>query len=121
MILTIEFDDLHFSANHGLYAEEVVAGGDYKMDMKVWYQTDTVPVKDFKNTVDYVDIYSVIHGFMHDPKPLLETVVTQIAVTVIQQFPQVTKVYVRLYKMHPPITQFRGQVGVSFTCKRGDL
>ena len=121
MTLTIEFDDLRFSANHGLYAEETVAGGDYMMDMKVWYETETIPVKDFKKTVDYVNVYEIVHGFMQNPTPLLETIVTQIAVTILQQYRQVTMVYVRLYKMHPPITQFRGKVGVSFTCKREDL
>src|ERR1700741_415822 len=121
MTLTLELGDLLFSANHGLYAEETVAGGDYLMDMKVWSEIDRVPVKDFKRTVDYVSVYEIVNGFMQHPTPLLETLVTEIAVTIIQKFHQVTSVYIRLYKLHPPITQFRGKVGVSFTCKREDL
>jgi dihydroneopterin aldolase len=50
--------------------------------------------------------------------PLLETVVTEIAQSILAQFSLANKVTVSIDKVRPPIVQFEGRVGVSFTLER---
>jgi dihydroneopterin aldolase len=55
---------------------------------------------------------------MEKPALLLETLATEIASEIFAKFPIVIEVAISIFKLHPPIKNFEGSVGVSFTLKR---
>ena len=50
--------------------------------------------------------------------PLLETLVTEMAQSILAQFSLANKVTISIDKVCPPIARFEGKVGVSFTLER---
>lgn len=117
-MLTINLSNLHFNACHGVYAEETVIGGSYTIDLSVNYIPLSIPVTELSETINYVDLYKLLQLYMQQPTPLLETLVTQIAAAILNRFTRAEEVIITIYKNHPPITQFQGRVGVSFTLKK---
>jgi dihydroneopterin aldolase len=71
--------------------------------------------------LDYVAVYDLVKARMDEPTPLLETIVIDVAQQILAQFSIVEEVQISIKKLHPPIPQFRGSVGVSYTFKRDDL
>ena len=55
------------------------------------------------------------------PTPLLETVVTDLAQKILAQFSLAEEVLISIRKMHPPVSNMQGSVGVSFELKRKNL
>jgi len=55
---------------------------------------------------------------MNKPAQLLETLATEIAGEIIEKFPVVTGVEISISKLHPPIKNFLGTVGVTFKIKK---
>ena len=80
-----------------------------------------MPVKHLTDTVDYIAVYELVKKRMAIPTPLLETVVTDIAQKILAQFSLAEEVFISLRKMHPPVPQMQGSVGVSFELKRKNL
>jgi dihydroneopterin aldolase len=55
---------------------------------------------------------------MKKPVHLIETLATEIASEIIAKFPIATEVNISISKLHPPIKNFEGSVGVTFKIKR---
>jgi dihydroneopterin aldolase len=51
---------------------------------------------------------------MLKPEPMLETLAQQIAEEIHSLDARIRKINIRINKMHPPISSFNGQVGVTF-------
>ena len=112
--MTIELKDLLFFGYHGLYAEERKAGNEYKVDISITYNTDATVLNSIKETINYASVYVLVKEQMKQPKDLLETVTMTIAEKIYASYPQVKKIEISLYKLQPPIVQFRGRVGVTY-------
>ena len=52
---------------------------------------------------------------MQIPTPLLETVAQEICTSILQHFPQAHSVTLAITKTNPPIAQFNGSVGITYT------
>lgn len=50
--------------------------------------------------------------------PLLETLVMDIAAQILAQFQQAEAVFISIKKLQPPIANFNGSVGVSYSLKK---
>jgi dihydroneopterin aldolase len=117
-MLNIYLHKLLFYSYHGVHEEEKVLGGEYEVDLTVNFQPSSLPVKHLDETVNYVTLYSVVKKRMEQPTPLIETIATELATQILEQFHLIEQVEISIKKLHPPIASFQGSVGVSFVLKR---
>ena len=117
-MLQIHLKNLSFFAYHGIYSEERKLGNYFEVNIDIWHQPNVLPVLHIKDTIDYVSVYELVKKRMDKPTPLLETVVTEIAQSILARFSLATKIAISIDKLCPPILQFEGKVGVSFTLER---
>ena len=120
-MLSIHLHQLQIHAFHGLYEEEKVLGNDFVMDISVDYHPASLPVKEIGDTIDYVLLYELVQKHMKKATPLLETVISNIALDILAQFSLSEQVNISIRKLHPPIAQFQGATGVSLSLHRKDL
>ena len=120
-MLSVHLHQLKIHAYHGLYAEEKVLGNDFIIDLTVNYQPASLPIKKMEQTIDYVSLFDLVKKHMQIATPLLETVISNIALEILAQFSLSESVIISIKKAHPPIAQFIGATGVSLTIHRNDL
>ncbi len=112
---TIELKDLRFHAAHGLHEEEKIAGTRFVVDVSVVTLPLEQSVDSIQDTVDYVKVYEIVSAVMKHPTPLLETCCELIAGGIRRDFTIVSSISVTITKLSPPIPNFIGTVGVSYT------
>ena len=100
----VALEGLEFFAHHGVYEEERQKGNDFVVDVYAEANLDSaIASDDVRDTVDYEVIYDCIAKEMKIPSNLLENVGGRICQSIITTLPAVTKVTVKVYKLHPPI------------------
>lgn len=119
-MLKIELLDLWFRARHGLYEEEKQLGGDFKLDVELYYLPASKPYH-INDTIDYSEVYGLICKHMQKPEPLLETLVINIGDDILKQFHLAEEVKVSIKKINPPIIGFTGSMSVSYQQTRTQL
>jgi dihydroneopterin aldolase len=119
--MNIELRGLRFFAEHGMYAEERKVGNQFEIDLTVSYRVRKHVITSMEETVNYVEIYRIVEEEFAGHKHLLETCAMQICDKLHELFPEIKRVDISIKKMNPPITNFTGSVGVSFSKKfKGD-
>ena len=113
-LLTISLKKLSFFAYHGLYAEERKTGNEFEVNLSVSYLPISGTITDISDTVNYVQLYELLKTEMQKPRDLLETLVMEITEAIHLSFSQIKKVEIAVTKLHPPIPQFTGTVGVKY-------
>lgn len=116
-LLTIHLKDLRFFCFHGLYEEEQIDGNYFIINTSIEFQPENV-ITSIDETIDYVNVYQLIKTRMEIATPLLETIVMDIANEVLNEFSQAISIQIQLFKENPPIPNFVGSVGVSYTQRR---
>lgn len=120
-MLSIHLHNLEFKAHHGLYEEEKVLGNTFILDITILHHTPKLPVLHMADTIDYVAVYELVKKRMAIPTPLLETVISEMALEILQQFSLAEEVKIAIKKIFPPIARMKGSVGVGFELKRSQL
>lgn len=113
--LTIQLENVRFFAAHGLYKEEAQLGNEFEIDVSITYKAPKNIVGNIEETVDYVKVYKLIEAIMQQQQALLETCAMLITDHIHQQFPFVKQVSITIRKIHAPITNFAGRVGVTYS------
>jgi 7,8-dihydroneopterin aldolase/epimerase/oxygenase len=113
-VITIELKALRFHAFHGLFPEEKKTGNEFEVNLSVDYIPAEKVITNIDNTVNYAQLYAIIKSAMQQPRELLETVAMEIVESIYATFPQIKKVAIEIIKLHPPIAQFVGSVGVRY-------
>lgn len=116
--MQIHLQKVKFYAYHGLHAGEEIIGGEFEVSLTTSYLPIQIPIKKIKETVDYTVLLDIIRERMQKPAHLLETLATEIASEIIAKFSIVTAVEISISKLHPPVENFEGSVGVTFEIKR---
>lgn len=112
--MTIELRQLRFYAYHGVYAEERKTGNEFEINLSVTFEPAGEQVKDIGATINYAELVSLVKEQMKQPVGLLETLATGLAAQIKISFPQTKRIRISIAKLHPPIEQFNGQVGVTW-------
>lgn len=106
-------------AYHGVAPQENLIGNEYivdlrlKVDISKAMQTDEVT-----DTVNYAEIHRVVMGEMAVPSKLLEHVGGRIAKKLLEQFPTIEEVELRLSKRNPPMGADIESAGIEIHCGR---
>lgn len=114
----IELFNLQFHSFHGVHEEETKTGGNFEVNLVVFFEPETMPVKHLHETIDYTKLYAIIKQRMEKPTRLLETLATEIADKIMSEFLAVDEIAVAIKKLNPPIPFFSGSVSVEYKTKR---
>jgi dihydroneopterin aldolase len=117
-MMQVILEGLRFHSTHGLHKEEALTGGEFEVNLTASYEPDEVPVQHIHQTIDYTILYQLIKERMNQRTDLLESIATDIAIKALDQFPSIQQVNISIKKLHPPIVNFQGAVGVSYELKR---
>ncbi len=104
-ITTIELKELEFYAYHGLLAEEATIGQRFRLDLALRlkdgleFQSDSIAA-----TINYADVYERVKAlFLGQRFNLLEAAAEAIASDLLEHFPRVVKVTLKIMKPSVPV------------------
>ena len=101
---SIRLQDMRFYAYHGVMEQERRVGGEYLVSLQVEADLIGAVMSDaVADTVNYAELYDVVRQEMAQPSQLLEHVAGRIGQRVLDEFPQVTALTVRVTKCNPPM------------------
>lgn len=107
---------------HGCMDEEKKIGSDYLVNLKVKTDLSASSKSDnLADTVDYVNLHSIVKEEMDQRAKLLETVADRIINRVLKEHPDVIKASVKVAKKNPPIGGNVEEVAVKRELKRTSL
>ena len=107
---------------HGCMDEEKKIGSDYVVNLKVKTDLSASSKSDnLADTVDYVNLYSIVKEEMGQRAKLLETVADRIINRVLKEHPDVIKASVKVAKKNPPIGGNVEEVAVKRELRRTSL
>jgi dihydroneopterin aldolase len=116
--MRISLNKLLFVGYHGLYPEEKKIGNNYSVEIDIDFNPKQSIIDQLDQTIDYVHVYAIVKKWMEIPTPLLETLVGKIADDILSSQPLANKVFVKITKLHLPISSFEGNVSVKIEKSR---
>jgi len=105
MINVIRIKKAVFYAYHGALEEEQSMGGKFEADVDIYTSFREAALDDdLHETINYVSVYKFIKELVHEKKyRLIETLATVIADKLLEKYPCIIKVSVRVRKNTVPI------------------
>jgi dihydroneopterin aldolase len=116
--MRISLNKLLFVGYHGLYPEEKKLGNNYSVEIDIDFIPRQGVIDQLDQTIDYVHVYAIVKKWMEIPTPLLETLVGKIADDILSSQALANKVFVKITKLHLPISSFEGNVSVTIEKSR---
>ena len=116
--MRISLNKLLFVGYHGLYPEEKKLGNNYAVEVDIDFNPKQAIIDQLDQTIDYVYVYGIVKKWMEIPTPLLETLVGKIADDILSSQILANKVFVKITKLHLPISSFEGNVSVKIEKSR---
>lgn len=110
----VQLNNVRLMAFHGVHVEERITGTEYRIDLSVFFKR-VEPIIQLDQSVDYVRLNELVRHGMQKPEPLLETLCERISGSIKQEFSFVTKINITITKISPPVSNFRGELAVSFS------
>ncbi len=113
-MFTIHLNKLLFFARHGLHEGESVTGTNFEINVSI--QFDVVgKIDSIQQTINYAEVYALIKRQLETAVPLLEILAQNITGEIYLLNDQIRKIDVNIIKLNPPISNFSGNVGVSYS------
>jgi dihydroneopterin aldolase len=112
---TIELMGLRFFAEHGMYREEVSVGNEFEVNVSIYCKAPKKEITSITQTVNYVEVYRIIQEYFHIRRQLLEESAMEIADQLKQQFEAIESIRITIKKLNPPIINFTGTVGITYS------
>ena len=113
--MRISLNDVHFFGHHGIYEEEKILGNTFIVNLYVDFIPAENIIKNISETIDYVTLFELVKARMAIPTPLLETIVTELAETILKDFTLVHTVFVKITKSQVAIHALQGNMSVAIT------
>jgi len=100
----IVLEGMEFYASVGYYQEEKELKGRFSIDVAIWSDLSASGASDDLNeTINYETVYQFCKNVMALEYDLLETIGTEIADEIKNQWPHIEKVRVSVSKWNPPL------------------
>ncbi len=112
-VITIHLNKLEFFAHHGIHDEEAITGTNFEVSVSVSFEPPG-KITSLQQTINYVDVYKAIEKHMVHPVALLEMLAENMADAIYLLDKRIKNINITINKMHPPVRNFIGQVGVTF-------
>ena len=120
---TLYINDIRAYGYTGAFAEENVLGQRFRVDLALNLNLAQAGASDqLSDTYNYADAVQAIQQLIQQqPFHLIESIVSEIAKTVLQSDDRLAQVTVKLTKLTPPVPNFTGNVTVEITRDRSHL
>ena len=116
---TIELNNIHLYARHGVMMQEKAVGAWFTIDIKLRLNDHSCAASDdIGNTVSYADVYDLIKNEMSIPSRLLENVCHRIITALLNRFAAIEWIEISLRKDTPPMGGDRLSATVTMQAKR---
>lgn len=112
-MLCIELKNILLHAYHGIYAGEPKMGGDFEVNLQVFFNEEGHDFVRLNQTINYVLLFDMVKKRMEEPTHLLEKLCDNIIHDIKQKFPFILEANLSIYKLQAPIENFHGKVGVT--------
>ena len=100
----IALEKMMFHACHGCFEEENIIGNQFEVSLQMETDTSQVERTDrVEDTVNYAAVYELVKKEMSVPSKTIENAAARILNCVHNAFPQVTRITVKLSKLHPSL------------------
>lgn len=113
-MITIQLQQLSFYAYHGVYEEEKILGNTFFVDVELKYMPAKTIVEKLDDTINYEKVFDIVEAAMKTPTPLLETLVSLVAMQLQKAFPGIASGNITITKSKPPVKGWNGNVAVSY-------
>lgn len=101
---SINIQNMSFYAHHGCFEAEQIVGTHFSVSLKLYYNAQKAIESDnIQDAVSYLDVYQVVKWEMEKPSHLIENIAWRIKQAVLQKFPAIESVTVKLSKLNPPL------------------
>ena len=95
---------IRFYAFHGVLPQEQLVGGEFMVSLRVAYPFEAaMESDDVTDTLNYAELYALVKEQMDIPSRLLEHVAGRIVKAIQMQYPQVTRIELKITKQNPPM------------------
>lgn len=116
---TITLDSLRFYAYHGAEPQEAIVGAWYTVDICIKADaTLAVQSDDLNGTINYAKVTEIIKQQMEIRSALLEHVAGRIANALLDGFPAINSLTVKVCKQNPPVCAPCAASGFCLTVER---
>ena len=116
-MLTIGLEDVQFVGPHGVFDEEGVVSNEFLITVFVQIREPSLPVL-LGDSVDYGRIYALISEVLLTPQALLEQLAIKCVDRLLEAFPSIASVDIKIAKKQPPIIGMTGNASVRLTRNR---
>ncbi len=113
-MFTIQLKKLKFFAHHGVHDEEAIIGTNFEVSVSVSFRAPD-KVAQLDDTINYVSVFGIIKNRFAIPECLLETLAQDIVDDIYAMDNRITIINISIDKINPPISNFIGSVGVTYT------
>lgn len=101
---TISLNEMRFFAHHGVTEQERLLGCYYVVDVHLAVDCSAAALSDnLEDTLNYAEVYEVVSREMQISSKLIEHVAGRIARSLLDCFPEVSSLRIRLSKINPPM------------------
>ena len=116
---TITLDSLRFYAYHGAEPQEAIVGAWYTVDISIMADaTDAILNDNLNGTINYAKVTEIIKQQMQIRSALLEHVAGRIADALLDGFPAINSLTVKVCKQNPPVCAPCAASGFTLTVER---
>jgi dihydroneopterin aldolase len=98
-----------------MYEEEKRVGNEFEVDVSIACKSPKKHVTSIEQTVDYTEVYRILQEEFAERQFFIETVAMKVADKLKHQFPEIETVKISIRKLNPPITNFSGSVGITYS------
>lgn len=100
----IEIEKMEVYAYHGCYQAETIVGNRFEIYLRVECDSTRVAVSDnVKDTISYLDLFSMVKREMAINSKTLEHVGLRILRAIKNEFPQAENIKIKISKLNPPL------------------
>ena len=112
----IELKGMHFHAFHGCIEEEKENGNQFVVDFRCRYGIRQAAIQDdLSLTLDYSKIYDLVAAQMSQPSNLLENVAARIFDAILQAYPEIEEMELKVTKLNPPVDGMTDSASVTLS------
>lgn len=123
MLTRIHIDRLRVHARHGVLPQERTVGADFFVTLTAEVDTGMEALIDdrLEGTVSYADLCADIRRLMQQPAQLLEHAAWTMARALLEDYPRLLSLTLRIDKQTPPVGLSAEAIGVEVTLSREAL
>jgi len=101
----VGLEGVRFISPIGFFAEERILKNEFLVNIAVSFEIETAQDTDnLENTVDYSQLYEICAFYFKQEFKLIETVAHSIFNAVMEKYPYLKEIHIRINKLNPPIS-----------------